>query len=111
MEIGLTIQSIGLVRVARSGAHSYEEAAVVGLGEASAGDGNSSGTQGVVGDHAAFPKGKAVKEGGCLSLTERVFAEVRPWVEGRRYERIEAKQAAVEGGREVWKPRRRSYRW
>jgi hypothetical protein len=27
---------------------------------------------------------------------ERVFAEVRRWVEGRRYERIEAKQAAVE---------------
>ena len=47
MEIGLSIQSIGLVRVARSGAHSYEEAAVVGLGEASAGDGNSSGAQGL----------------------------------------------------------------
>ena len=27
---------------------------------------------------------------------ERVFAEVRRWVKGRRYERIEAKQAAVE---------------
>jgi MoxR-like ATPase len=27
---------------------------------------------------------------------ERVFAEVRRWVEGRRYERIEAKKAAVE---------------
>jgi hypothetical protein len=48
VEIGLSIQSIGLVRVACSGAHSYEEAAVVGLGEASAGDGNSSGTQDVV---------------------------------------------------------------
>jgi len=36
---------------------------------------------------------------GCptlLNLVERVFAEVRRWVEGRRYERIEAKQAAVE---------------
>jgi hypothetical protein len=58
------------------------------------------GVQGVVWDHAAFPKGKAVKEGGCptlLSLTERVFAEVRRWVEGRRYERIEAKKAAGEG--------------
>jgi len=31
-----------------------------------------------------------------LSPTERVFAEVRRWVEGRRYERIEAKKAAVE---------------
>ena len=66
MEIGLSIQSIGLVRVARSGAHSYEGAAVVGLGEASAGDENSSGAQGVVWDHAAFPKGKAVGEGGAL---------------------------------------------
>jgi hypothetical protein len=59
VEIGLSMQSIGLARVARSGAHFYEGAAVVGLGEASAGDGNSSGAQGVVGDHAAFPKGKA----------------------------------------------------
>ena len=47
MEIGLSIQSIGLVRVARSGAHSYEGAAVVGLGEAGAGGGDSSGVQGV----------------------------------------------------------------
>jgi hypothetical protein len=31
-----------------------------------------------------------------LSPAERVFAEVRRWVEGRRYERIEAKKAAVE---------------
>ena len=31
-----------------------------------------------------------------LSPAERVFAEVQRWVEGRRYERIEAKQAAVE---------------
>jgi hypothetical protein len=53
----------------------------------------------VVWGHAAFPKGKAVGEGGrptLLSPTERVFAEVRRWVEGRRYERIEAKKAAVE---------------
>ena len=63
MEIGLSIQSIGLVRVARSGAHSYEGAAMLELGEASAGDGNSSGAQGVVWDHAAFPKGKAAGEG------------------------------------------------
>jgi len=42
-----------------------------------------------------------VGEGGCptlLSPAEQVFAEVRRWVEGRRYERIEAKKAAVEGG-------------
>jgi len=31
-----------------------------------------------------------------LSPAERVFAEVRRWVEGRRYERTEAKNAAVE---------------
>jgi hypothetical protein len=53
----------------------------------------------VVWDYAAFPKGKAVGEGGrpnLLSPAERVFAEVRRWVEGRRYGRIEAKKAAVE---------------
>ena len=66
MEIGLSIQSIGQATVARSGAHSYEEAAVVGLGEASAGDGNSSGAQGVVRDHAAFYKAEAAGEGGAL---------------------------------------------
>ena len=90
---------------------SDEGAAVVRLGEASAGGGDSSGAQsveggrGVVWDHAAFYKGKAVREGGCggsinrptlLNPAERVFAEVRRWVEGRRYERIEAKKAAVE---------------
>ena len=107
MEIGLSIQSIGQATVARSGAHSYEEAAVVGLGEASAGDGNSSGAQGVVRDHAAFYKAEAAGEGGCggyikpsyspeLNPAERVFEAVRWWVEGRQYERIEAKQAAVE---------------
>ena len=50
--------------------------------------------------HAAFPKGKAVGEGSrptLLSPTEQVFAEVRRWVEGRRYERTEAKKAAGEG--------------
>jgi len=63
--------------------------------------------RGVVWDHAAFPKGKAVGEGGCggyikpsyspeLNPAEQVFAAVRRWVEGRRYERIEAKKAAVE---------------
>jgi transposase len=62
---------------------------------------------GVVWDHAAFHKAKAVGEVGLrrvyqppyspeLNPAERVFAEVRRWVEGRRYERIEAKKAAVE---------------
>jgi len=53
----------------------------------------------VVQDHAAFYKAKAVREGGrpnLLSPAERVWEEVRRWVEGRRYERIEAKKAAVE---------------
>ena len=61
----------------------------------------------MVWDHAAFHKAKVVGEVGLrliysrpirLSsiLRSRVFAEVRRWVEGRRYERIEAKQAAVE---------------
>jgi hypothetical protein len=31
-----------------------------------------------------------------LNPTERVLEEVRLWVEGRRYEHIEAKKAAVE---------------
>jgi hypothetical protein len=83
----------------------------VGLGEAGAGGRDSSGAQGVEGgrgvvwDHAAFHKAKAVGEVGLrryinrptlLSPAERVFEEVRRWVEGRRYERIEAKKAAVE---------------
>ena len=82
-------------------------AAVVGLGEAGAGGGDSSGAQSVVWDHAAFHKAKVVGEVGLrriyqppyspeLNPAERVFAEVRRWVEGRRYERIEAKKAAVE---------------
>ena len=46
-----------------------------------------------------FSQGEGGMRGGrpkLLSPTERVFAEVRRWVEGRRYERIEAKKAAVE---------------
>jgi hypothetical protein len=47
-----------------------------------------------------FHQAKAVGEGRLpyspLNPAERVFAEVRWWVEGRRYERIEAKKAAVE---------------
>jgi transposase len=80
---------------------------VVGLGEAGAGGGDSSGVKGVVWDHAAFHKAKVVGEVRLkriyqppyspeLNPAERVFAEVRRWVEGRRYERTEAKQAAGE---------------
>jgi len=65
------------------------------------------GAQGVVWDHAASHKAKVVGEVGLrriyqppylpeLNPAKRVFAEVRWWVEGRRYERIEAKKAAVE---------------
>jgi len=57
------------------------------------------GCRGVVWDHAALHKAKAVGEGGrptLLSPAERIFEEVRRWVEGRGYERIEAKKAAVE---------------
>ena len=50
-----------------------------------------------------FHQAKAVGEVGLrrvyqppLNPAERVFAEVRRWVEGRRYERIEAKKAAVD---------------
>jgi hypothetical protein len=60
---------------------------------------DSAGAQGVVWGHAAFPRGKAAGEGGrpmLLSPAEQVFAEVRRWVEGRRYESIEAKRSAVE---------------
>ncbi len=59
--------------------------------------------------HATFPKAKVVVEEGCggyikpfysaeLNPAEPVFAEVRRWVEGRRYERIEAEKTAVERG-------------
>jgi transposase len=82
-------------------------AAVVGLGEAGAGGRDSSGAQGVEGDHAAFHKAKVVGEVGLRRIyqppyspernpAKRVLEEVRRWVEGRRYERIEAKKAAVE---------------
>jgi len=66
---------------------------------------DSAGVQGLVWDHAAFPKGKAVGvKGGHLppyspelNPAEQVFAAVRRWVEGRQYERTEAKKAAGEG--------------
>jgi len=69
--------------------------------------------QGVVWDHVAFPKEKAVEEVGhptLLSPAERVFAEVRRWVEGRRYECTEAKKAAG-GCCEGWRLGGRSHRW
>jgi len=86
---------------------------VVGLGETGARRRDSSGAQdveggrGVVWDHAAFHKAKVVGEVGLRWIyqppyspernpAERVLEEVRRWVEGRRYERIEAKKAAVE---------------
>jgi hypothetical protein len=46
-----------------------------------------------------FSQGEGGGRGGrptLLSPAERAFAEVRRWVEGRRYKRIEAKKAAVE---------------
>jgi len=46
-----------------------------------------------------FSQGEGGGRGGrptLLSPAEWVFEAVRRWVEGRRYERIEAKQAAVE---------------
>jgi hypothetical protein len=92
-------------------------AAVVGLGKAGARRRDSSGAQSVEGAGAWYETMRPLTRRrwwgrwGCdgsisrpirLSPAERVFAEVRRWMEGRRYERIEAKKAAVE---EV--PRRR----
>jgi len=68
---------------------------------------DSAGAQGVEGDRregrgmgpCGFSQGEGGGRGGrptLLSPAERVFAEVRRWAEGRRYERIEAKKAAVE---------------
>jgi transposase len=65
------------------------------------------GVKGVVWGHATSHRGKVVGEVGLrriyqppyspeLNPAERVFEEVRRWVEGCRYERIEAKKAAVE---------------
>jgi hypothetical protein len=47
-----------------------------------------------------FSRGRRWERWGrptLLSPTEGIFAEVRRWVEGRRYERIEAKKPAGEG--------------
>jgi len=46
-----------------------------------------------------FTRGRRWERGGrptLLNPAKRVFAEVRWWIEGRRYERIKAKKAAVE---------------
>jgi len=46
-----------------------------------------------------FTRGRWWERGGrptLLSPAEGIFAEVRRWVEGRRYECTEAKKAAVE---------------
>ena len=46
-----------------------------------------------------FSQGEGGGRGGrptLLSPAERVSAKVRRWVEGRRYERIDAKKAALE---------------
>jgi hypothetical protein len=46
-----------------------------------------------------FTRRRRWERGGrptLLSPAERVWEEVRRWVEGRRYERIEAKKGAVE---------------
>jgi len=75
---------------------------------------DSAGVQGVAGDQAVFPKGKAVEEGGrptLLSPAERVFEAVRRWVGGRRYEHIEVKKAAGEGVPRGLEARGRSPRW
>ena len=65
------------------------------------------GVKGVAWGHAAFHKAKVVGEVGLrriykppyspeLNPAERILEEVWRWVEGRRYEHIEAKKAAVE---------------
>jgi hypothetical protein len=45
-----------------------------------------------------FPRGRRWERGPptLLNPAKWVYAEVRRWVEGRRYESIEAKNAAVE---------------
>ena len=46
-----------------------------------------------------FPRRRRWKRGGrstLLNPVEQVWDEVRRWVEGRRYERIEAKKAVEE---------------
>jgi hypothetical protein len=52
-----------------------------------------------------FTRGRQWERGGrptLLSPAEQVFEAVQRWVEGRRYERIEAKKAAVEAVPRRW---------
>ena len=52
-----------------------------------------------------FPRERRWERGGrptLLNPTERMLEEVRRWVEERRYERIEAKKAAVEEVLRQW---------
>jgi hypothetical protein len=68
-----------------------------------------------------FPQGEGGGRGGAaagislpysseLNSVERVLKEVRRWVEVRRYDGIEVKQAAVkEGCCEDWRPSERSH--
>ena len=72
-------------------------------------------------DHAAFHKAKTIAEVGLRRIyqpsylpefhpAERMLEEVRRWVEGRRYDGIEVKQAAVEEGCcEDWRPSESSH--
>jgi transposase len=80
------------------------------------------GVKGVVWGHGAFHKAKVVGEVGLrriyqppyspeLNPAEGVFEEVRRWVEGCRYERIEAKKAAVEEVLRRLEAEGRSHRW
>jgi hypothetical protein len=68
---------------------------------------DSAGVQGVVGEPCGLSQGDGGGEVGPrriyqppyspeLNPAERVFEEVQQWVEGRRYESIEAKKAAAE---------------
>jgi len=61
-----------------------------------------------------FPRGRRWKRWGrptLLNAAEQVFAEVRQWVEGRRYERTEAKKAAGDGVLRGLEAGGMSHRW
>ena len=81
----------------------------------------ATGVRNVGWDHAAFHKAKTIAEVGLrrtyqpsylpeLHPAERMLEEVRRWVEGRRYDGIEANQAAVKGRCEDWSPSERADR-
>jgi hypothetical protein len=91
------------------GAGDVETRGAIEAGEGGGGQSQAdlAGTQGVEGSKGemrgmgpcGFSQGEGGGRGGrptLLSPAERAFAEVRRWVEGRRYERIEAKKATVE---------------